>query len=173
LVTAVGGTTVRLSEIFPAPSDKKDWDGDGQASAEDEWIEVYNYGTSVVVFDDQWLIDDAEGGSKPYALPAGKEIKPDQCLIFYRAQTGVVLNNAADTVRLFHADTLLDSYTYEGVKADESLQFDGSVWHKSNAPTPGECLQTTALPTPSFASTGGDIEEVIWKIFIALLAVFW
>ncbi|MGC8838334.1 MAG: carbohydrate binding domain-containing protein, partial [Anaerolineae bacterium] len=59
--------TVRLNEFLPAPQ-AVDWNGDGQANADDEWIELYNLGTQPVDLG-QWMLDDvADGGTSPYRI---------------------------------------------------------------------------------------------------------
>ena len=62
--TVPAGVRVMLNEHLPAPKDI-DWDGDGQVTMADEWVELYN---SADVSTDirGWQLDDvADGGSAP------------------------------------------------------------------------------------------------------------
>jgi hypothetical protein len=96
--------TVRLNEFLPAPQ-AVDWNGDGQANADDEWIELYNLGSQAVDLG-QWMLDDvAGGGTAPYRIPSGVVIGPGQHLVLFRSTTGVALNDTGgDTVRLLWPD---------------------------------------------------------------------
>jgi hypothetical protein len=175
LVAFTSSKTLRISEIFPAPSDKKDWDGDGVASAEDEWIELRNYGEDTIHLK-SWMLDDAEGGSKPYVFPEESSISANGCLVFSRKQTGIVLNNTTDTVRLYSGTVLVDSYTYEGIKSDQSVQWNANAWSVSSNPNPLTCSLQEANSSefpPSFASTGIDLFDLIWELLVAFGAIFW
>ncbi|MGA9349991.1 MAG: lamin tail domain-containing protein, partial [Anaerolineae bacterium] len=103
---------VLLNEFMPAPHNV-DWDNDGTADYNDEWIELYNAGQAVVGLGGWQLDDVAEGGSGPYTIPAGKIIPPGGFLVFFKRDTGVSLNNDEDWVRLLRPDgTVADEYHY-------------------------------------------------------------
>ncbi|WP_160317074.1 lamin tail domain-containing protein, partial [Ardenticatena maritima] len=87
--------TLVLNEILPAPS-AVDWDGDGVANAQDEWIELANLGATPLDLT-SWQLDDAEGGSAPYTFPPGSLIPPGGFLLLFRTQTGLALNNDGDS----------------------------------------------------------------------------
>ena len=77
-------TALRLNEVLPAPSEI-DWNGDGTANTNDEWIEVYNRGSAAIDLGG-WLLDDiAAGGSSPYVIPAGTVLQPGGFLVLFRS----------------------------------------------------------------------------------------
>jgi DNA/RNA endonuclease YhcR with UshA esterase domain len=103
---------VLLNEFLPAPR-SVDWDGDGTADYNDEWIELYNAGQAAVGLGGWQLDDVAEGGSGPYTIPADKIIPPGGFLVFFKKDTGISLNNDEDWVRLLRPDrTVADEYHY-------------------------------------------------------------
>lgn len=144
--------TVWLNEFLPAPRDV-DWDGDGQATNNDEWIELYNSGQEPVDLAG-WQLDDEEGGSRPYAIPPGVSVAPGGFLVFYKWRTGVSLNNDGDQVRLLRPDGVVaDQYSYSahpGYDRSYSRTVDGDgVWTGTYPPSPGRSNQPppTAEPT--------------------------
>ena len=144
--------TVCLSEFMPAPHDV-DWDGDGEANYEDEWIELHNASSEEV---DLWgwvLDDQAGGGTDPYTFPAGTRIPAGGFRAFYLRQTGVILNNSGgDEVRLLAPEgTVVDLASYEETTYDVSysrLGGCGGEWVTGLPPSPGEANPVpTATPT--------------------------
>ncbi len=103
---------VLLNEFMPAPH-SVDWDNDGTADYNDEWIELYNAGQAVVGLGGWQLDDVAEGGSGPYTIPADQIIPPGGFLVFFKKDSGVSLNNDGDGVRLLRPDGMVaDEYHY-------------------------------------------------------------
>jgi len=150
--------TVRLNEFLPAPQ-VVDWNGDGQANADDEWIELYNLGSQAVDLG-QWMLDDvAGGGTAPYRIPSGVVIGPGQHLVLFRSTTGVALNDTGgDTVRLLWPDGReVDGYTYTHTSPDASFsrEQDGTgAWTDAYPPSPGgPNLPATPTPTPTETAT--------------------
>jgi len=143
--------TVVLNEFLAAPHDV-DWNGDGKADSDDEWIELYNRG-SVAVDLGGWQLDDvADGGSNPYILSAGTIITPQGFLLFFGQQTNLTLNNDGDSVRLLwptgHA---IDSFTYTSAKYDQSYsrtEDGGGTWTQTYPPSPGQPNRPAPTPTP-------------------------
>jgi hypothetical protein len=129
---------VVLNEILPAPIDA-DWDNSGTADYRDEWIELYN-GSGVTVELGGWQIE--EGSGSTYVASLGTTLPPDGHIVLYRRETGLALNNEADTVLLRRPDgTVADIHQYgDGPGYDISLcrlpNGDGS-WHNRCDPTPG------------------------------------
>ncbi|MBC8449218.1 MAG: lamin tail domain-containing protein, partial [Chloroflexi bacterium] len=146
---------VMLNEFLPAPRDV-DWDGDGTADADDEWIEVFNGSGQTVDLGGFLLDDEAEAGSAPYVIPAGTVIEPGGFLVFFRRDTRLALNNDGDDVRLLGPDgALLDSFTYDTVVRDGSwgrTTDGGGQWTLDYPPSPGRPNQP-ATPTPTPTST--------------------
>ncbi|MFH1047950.1 MAG: lamin tail domain-containing protein [Patescibacteria group bacterium] len=119
---------IRLSEIMPAP------EGD---DALEEWVELHNIGTAPAVLTG-WLLDDAEGGSNAYAIPADTTVPTNGYLVLRRPETKLTLNNDTDAVRLFAPDgTIVDQVVYDGVNEGESLAFGAGSWSWTATATPG------------------------------------
>ena len=145
---------VSLNEYLPDPA--SDWNGDGQATAEDEYIEIYN-SNPVAVDLSGWMLDDVDDGaavspdgSRPYVLPPGTIVSARGFLTLFRSQSGVVLNNDGDWVRLLRPDGLVvEATTYATSDDDEaySKTLDGGdQWTQDYPPSPGH---TNLLPTPT------------------------
>jgi DNA/RNA endonuclease YhcR with UshA esterase domain len=144
--------TVLLNEFLPAPH-STDWDGDGTADYNDEWIEVYNAGPAMVGLGGWQLDDVAEGGSGPYTIPADKIISPGGFLVFFKRDTGIALNNDEDWVRLLRPDgTVADEYHYThspGYDRSFSRTVDGGGhWTASYAVTLGAPNHPAPSPPP-------------------------
>ncbi len=152
---------LRLNEFLPAPS-AVDWNGDGTADAGDEWIEVYNRSAAAVDLAG-WLLDDsADGGSTPYVFPAGVTLAPGAFLLVFQAQSGLVLNNTSDTVRLLGPDVVeVDAFAYSKTQPDRSYSrtVDGAgAWTDTYAPSPGgPNIAPTPTPTPTATATATPI----------------
>ena len=150
-------TALRLNEVLPAPSEI-DWNGDGAANTNDEWVEVYNRGSAAIDLGG-WLLDDiAAGGSAPYVIPPGIILQPGGFLVLFRDRTGVALNNDGDTVRLLGPDAAeVDTFTYAKAKSDRSYSrsTDGDgPWTETYPPSPGRAnLAATPTPTPTATPT--------------------
>lgn len=87
-----------------------------------EFIELKNTGATLVDLTN-WQLDDEEGGSTPYRIPANTRLAAGGTLTFSRTATGIALNNNGDVVRLFGPDgTLIDSFAYD--KASEGQTVD-------------------------------------------------
>jgi len=119
-----------ISEFLPNPSGSDD---------EGEFIEIFSQNDTLVNLGG-WQIDDADGGSKPYIIPANTIIKPGQYLAFFRPETKIALNNSDEAVRLFAPDgTMIDYTDYETSKEGVSFVLDEQFnWQLSQTPTPNE-----------------------------------
>ena len=126
--TPTHSQNVIISEFLPNPY------GD---ETEGEWVELQNIGNETVSLCG-WLLDDEDGGSKPFRLE--EVITPHQYLLLPRSQTKIALNNDADTVRLFAGSgNLIAEVTYvKGAEGETmGLREDGLfVW--TPYPTPEE-----------------------------------
>ena len=143
--------------MLPAPSEI-DWNGDGAADTNDEWIEIFNRGSAAVDLGG-WLLDDiAAGGSTPYVVPSGAILQPGGFLMLFRGRTGVALNNDGDTVRLLGPDAAeVDTFAYAKPKNDRSYSraTDGDgAWTETYPPSPGRSnVAATPTPTPTATPT--------------------
>lgn len=100
---------VYINEILPSPQDV-DWDGNGLADHEDEWIEFYNPANQPVGLGG-WQVRDSSGSA--YNLPLDLTIPPGGFTTIYHAQMRFALNNSGDTVTLVNPNgDVVDSVGY-------------------------------------------------------------
>jgi hypothetical protein len=131
------GTGVRLNEVLPAPA-AVDWDGDGSANERDEWVELYNTGPAAVDIGG-WFLGTGLTRTVIYAIPKGTVLQPDAFAVFYRAGTGVVLDDGGDQVHLIDPDgVVVDQVAFGALDADTGYSRDGQgAWHSNWPPSPG------------------------------------
>ena len=150
--TLAPGAAAVLNEYLPAPRDV-DWDGDGTATASDEWVELFNPGTAEVNLRGWQLDDVAEGGSKPFVFTADVLLAPGGHLLLFQRETGVVLNNGGDSVRLLRPDgSVADETSYARSRPDQSLARDGDgsgAWTDQLPPSPGRPNPRSGGPSPA------------------------
>jgi hypothetical protein len=129
--------SVRVNELLPVPGGT-DWDGNGIADELDEWIELYNAGTTQVDLG-RWLIDNAQNGSAAYQIPAGVVLDPGAFLVLHRQKTGIILHNDGGKVRLVDTSgRVVDEVTFGTVDADVSYnRSESGSWYVSPLPSPG------------------------------------
>jgi len=138
---------VYLNEVLPAPA-AVDWDEDGTADSLDEWIELYNAGTTAVDLGG-WLLDDGVDDTVPYLIPEGTVLEPGAFVVFYRQETGIVLEDSGGEIRLLGSDgAVMDSVVFGALVADGSYSRDeAGDWHTDWPPSPGE-PNLPSQPTP-------------------------
>ena len=166
ICTAQYSSDVIISEFLPNPYG---------SDTEGEWVELWNIGNETVSLCG-WLLDDEEGGSKPYYLEE-EIIAPQEYLLLQRNQTKIALNNDADTVRLFAGSgNLVSEATYvKGIEGESmGLQEDGLfVWTPYLTPNEansfrvvekiiqeGAVIVSAALPNPIKEDSKGDWIEL-------------
>jgi len=118
-----------ISELMPAPI----------SGPENEWIEIYNKGTTTVDLSG-WLLDDGNGGSSPWPIPAGTKIPVGRFLVFYKSQTKITLNDSGDLAQLFWPNLQLISRcsVYNSAPKGQSWARNNSaIWQWTQTPTPG------------------------------------
>ena len=135
-----------LNEFLPEPN-AIDWNGDGQARFDDEWIELYNLGATPANLGG-WAVADA---TQAYTVPLGTMIWPRGYLLLYRSQTHRTLGDARGAVSLLRPDgSGADSFAYtQGPGGDLSYcrSSDGiGAWLRGCLPTPGQANR--GLPPP-------------------------
>jgi PKD repeat protein len=123
-----GQPEIIINEFIPNP----------EGADENEWIELKNIAAYEINLAG-WQIDDAKDGSRPYAIPEGTMIKPNEILIFPRQKTKIALNNNFDSVRLFNNnDELVCQIDYEDAKEGLAYALDkNNNWHWTSSPTSG------------------------------------
>jgi len=149
---APGGLFV--NEFMPDPA--QDWNNDGSADDDDEWIEIYNANTFSVDLSGWQLDDVANGGSAPYTLPGRAIIAPNGFLIFFRADTNIALNNSNDDARLLHPDSAVAdaiSYTSSASNASWSRVPDGADYFSLYCPPTPNASNCSVVPTPTITPT--------------------
>ena len=153
---------ISLNEYLPDPA--SDWNGDGSATADDEYIELYNSNPAAVDVSG-WMLDDVEDGaawspdgSQPYVLPPGTSIAAQGFLLVFRSESSVVLNNDGDWVRLLQPDgSLVEAATY--ATSDDDVAYSktvdgGDQWTQDYLPSPGGSnLPATPTVTPTGSAT--------------------
>jgi hypothetical protein len=132
---------IAINEFVPRPG--HDWNDDGIVNVGDEYIELLNHGTVDVNLSGYRLDDEVNIGSSPYSLPS-KVLKPGERFVFYGSETGLLLSDGGDGVRLLKPNgQLMDAYNYSVAGyPDQSycrLPDNGGAddWNKNCYPTPG------------------------------------
>jgi len=132
---------IGINEFVPRAG--HDWNNDGLINTGDEYIELLNHGVIDVNLGGYSLDDEANVGSTPYRLPS-VVLKPGQRMVFYGKDTGLLLGDGGDGVRLLKPNGQLgDAYNYTVVKyPDQSycrLPDNGGLddWNQNCFPTPG------------------------------------
>ncbi|MBI5222152.1 MAG: lamin tail domain-containing protein, partial [Candidatus Magasanikbacteria bacterium] len=118
-----------VSEILPNPA--------GSDSA--EFVELYNP-TDMMIDLSGYKIDDEDGGSRPYVLPAETIIEPLSFLLLERSKTGLALNNSSDAVRILDQDNnVVVEIEYDNVVEGASYIYDveSGDWVWTTEITPG------------------------------------
>lgn len=150
---AAGPPPLLLSELLPAPQ-AVDWDANGQADHQDEWIELFNAGDRPLGLSG-WRVEDRPAAGWSYRFPAEARIAAGAYLLLPRAVSGIALQRDADTVRLIRPD---------GMEADravweQSPGYDrsvcrpavktGAAWLLPCEPSPGSPNRLAAQAVPS------------------------
>lgn len=132
---------VAINEFVPRPG--SDWNGDGVINTGDEYIELLNHGVVPVNLSGYRLDDEVNIGSSPFALPA-ITLQPGERIVFYGSDTGLLLGDGGDGVRLLRPNgTLMDAYNYFVVNRPDQafcrLPDNGGAddWNTNCFPTPG------------------------------------
>jgi hypothetical protein len=131
--------SIVLNEFLPHP--RSDWNQDGKIDSGDGFIEVKNLGSQPISLSG-WRLDDQEGDSSPYTI-RDVILQPGVRIAFFTSQTGLLLSDGGDSVRLFKSTGQIDdAYTYPVVKVLNQSWCrlpDGSpFWQTGCAPSPGE-----------------------------------
>jgi hypothetical protein len=102
---------IGINEFVPRPG--HDWNNDGVINSGDEYIEIINHGVIDVNLSGYSLDDEVNIGSQPYPLPGSITLKPGERHVFYGSETGLLLSDGGDGVRLLKPNGQLgDAYNY-------------------------------------------------------------
>jgi lamin tail-like protein len=146
---------IGLNEFVPRPG--HDWNNDGVINTGDEYIELINHGVIDVNLSGYSLDDEVNIGSNPFSLPS-ITLKPGERHVFYGSETGLLLGDGGDGVRLLKSNgQLADAYNYSVVRfPDQSycrLPDNGGLddWNQNCFPTPGlqNSLSGSAVNPPT------------------------
>jgi hypothetical protein len=153
---------ILINEFLPKPG--SDWNRDGSVDLYDEFIELVNRSGAAVDIGG-WMLDDKlGGGSRPFVIPGGTWIKPDEFLVFFRSRTRIALNDPGDEIWLLApGGARIDGRVYTRTRWPDSAWGrypDGeSVLRLGFPPTPGEpnrlpddILHPEKKPVPVIAS---------------------
>jgi len=137
-IPAAAVSQVIINEFLPFP--RSDWNNDGQIDSGDEFIELMNVG-NVSINLQGWRLDDQQGDSTPYTL-SEISLAPGAKVAFFASQTGILLSNRSDSVRLLMPNgSFSDAFTYiTPPKPDQAwcrLPDGGPDWVFGCEPTPG------------------------------------
>ena len=165
---------VKLNEVLPAPHNH-DWDGDGRATSDDEWIELYNKSASPLSLTGWrlWAGSLGEDGLPSgwyYEMPAGATIDSKGFLLVFRRDSDLRLPNdggAIHWVRPFDGGwQVVDSFswhTFPGYNRSFSRLPDGTgSWalrevtpgkrNRPLSPTPTPPVSAPPPPAPSYGA---------------------
>ncbi|MBM7841545.1 hypothetical protein JOD20_000152 [Herpetosiphon giganteus] len=145
---------IQINEVVPAPR-AIDWNADGESNSNDEWIELYNPNSYQVDLTGWQLDDQADGGSRPWRLPAGMSIAANGYLVIFASQSKLSLTNSGEELRLLQPNAVVaDQVRYA------KLDYDYS-WgrHPSN-----QQWQSFAQPSPKQANNPAPSESATKKI---------
>jgi lamin tail-like protein len=157
---------IGINEFVPRPG--HDWNLDGLIDVGDEYIELINHGVVDVNLGGYSLDDEVNIGSAPYRLPS-VTLKPGARMVFYGRETGLLLSDGGDGVRLLKPNGQLgDAYNYTVVRfPDQSycrLPDNGGLddWNENCFPTPG--LKNSLSGEFSRPPTQGDDDQPLCPI---------
>ena len=153
---------IGINEFVPRPG--HDWNNDGVINTDDEYIELINHGVVDVNLSGYSLDDEVNIGSAPFRLPS-VTLRPGERRVFYGSETGLLLSDGGDGVRLLNPNGQLgDAYNYRVVRfPDQSycrLPDNGGLddWNQNCFPTPG--LQNSLSGSTVNPPTSGDAENL-------------
>lgn len=136
-----------ISEIVPEP----------ESGSANEFIEIFNRGNTEIDLS-SWQIDDIDGGSSPYTIPAGTKILPNQYVAFYQSSTKISFNDTGDSGRLLSPDGIVkNAVTYSKSVRGQSYSLFSSNFLWSTTLTPNaENILTVESASVENDSVGGE-----------------
>lgn len=119
-----GITTIRINELFPNPINE-----------DDEWIELFNFGTASVPLSG-WKIHDA--ANTAHTFTATDSIAPGKYILLPKSVSNISLNNTSETVTLLDpTGTIIDTVSYTTTIESSSYGYaSAGTFRWSATPTP-------------------------------------
>jgi hypothetical protein len=155
---------IAINEFVPRPG--HDWNGDGMVNVDDEYIELLNHGVVDVNLGGYSLDDEVNIGSNPYRLPS-VILKPGERMVFFGSETGLLLSDGGDGVRLLKPNGQLgDAYNYQVVRYPDHTYCrypdNGGAddWNTNCFPTPGLQNSLSGSFTPPQDENGAAVESL-------------
>ena len=133
---------ILISEFLPNPQG---------SDAGGEWIELHNTALETVNIS-QWRLKDASG--KLFSFHEGTVLLADEYRIFWKSETGITLNNDAESISLLDPqETVKSTLSFSGgILEGESVAFFAEGIQKTMTPTPA---QKNIFTPPSVPTSGG------------------
>ena len=128
--------------------DSTDWNGDGVFGSEsDQFVELWNSGTSEIDISGWWLDDVDEGGSQPCRIVNGTTVPADGRVVIFRADSNIALS-------WYEGDSVIISDD-SGTQIDRmDIPANDSFFGESFIPNAsGSSLDKVKPPTPGSATT--------------------
>lgn len=147
---------IRISELLPDPT----------GSDEGEWVELQNVSGTDIALDGLFL-DDADGGSPPFAL-SGIRIAANGYVVIPKSASKIAYNNTGDHARILNANgDIMLSVHYDVAPEGRSYAYVDGEWAWTSVLTPGsanqpEAAESAASPSdaPETAASGAAAEPV-------------
>ena len=157
--SAVGGDTQRVAVALPTVAINELLPNPVGPDAEGEFIELYNYGDYAADITG-WILKDAIGATKTYTITG--MIDAGEFLVFWRNETGIVLNNDGDKIYLNDSTgTNVDSFNYTSStdgKPWARIPDGTGEWEEAEDPTPGASNSATSeLPKTGDINDDGEV----------------
>ena len=129
-----------------------------------EWIELFNNSSEEVNLNG-WVLEDTKGTVRRYLINRDLIILPFGYTVLYRKETGIVLNNDEDSVKLIQPNNnvLFQVPTYlDGEEGWAWHRKENGNWQWTTKPTPGR-KNIISLPVEikEPEGVGGDDKEVV------------
>lgn len=149
---------VFIRELLPNPVGR---------DTEGEWIKLVNTG-EVPVEIGGWRLSDASG--KEFVFRPGETMAPKSDVLLEYSQTGIVLNNDGDTIKLLNnKGEILDSLTYAGQISDDEIIIAERFIEVIDRPPPSQgSLENLAFAGQGPLVTGANTAPLLVALALAL-----
>jgi len=141
---------LQIIEILPNPAG---------SDTESEYIKIKNNDDEDIILTALFL-DDDEGGSNPYKIPADTVIKAGEILTFYRSKTKIALNNDTDAARLLDKNKKeLQRAEYDEAPEGAAYIMKDGEWSWANAEKEAEKTNASSSPAAVSPKTSASLKS--------------